>query len=359
MVNNFYSPPPIPFGDGGQIFGPKTPLRAARGLRSLCAFCQASLPKFTVLILLILSQFVFASILRTVGNLPSDISLYRLETRMYEINTVLQPGRLAMIRPVTITYCASTDPVGRASGLPEWGGGGTRSGDEIVVFTDAKPFLQMNAEQTTIHELVHASIIQITENTPLPRWFHEGVAMTLAGEIAFNELFVIARASAFGGLAAYSSIDSVNYFSQSRAELMYAQSHQAVLFMVQTYGLSSLGDLCVATRKTGSFESAVVQVIGITKEQLLIAFKNDLAKRYGLLFFAGDDTIVWVGIVILFMVAFGITLWRNKKKKQKMEESELLEAQMEADKEVLEQDHETGIDEQAPASEEMEDPKLT
>jgi len=67
------------------------------------------------------------------------------------------------------------------------GGGGAIGRDLIVVPIDFKPFLEQSFFQITVHELVHIVLGRGYPGLAIPRWFHEGVAMTLAGELTLQE----------------------------------------------------------------------------------------------------------------------------------------------------------------------------
>jgi len=72
----------------------------------------------------------------------------------------------------------------------------------------------MDAGRVTVHELVHIVLARAYGSVPVPRWFHEGLAMTLSGELLFEEQVVISRALFTHQLLPFDTIEKVNGLDQ-------------------------------------------------------------------------------------------------------------------------------------------------
>jgi hypothetical protein len=226
------------------------------------------------------------------------------------------------MHPVRIVYLTGKESAAREYGLPEWGGGGAIGSDLIVIPTAAKPFLDLGFAQITRHELVHIVLNRACPSCGIPRWFHEGAAMTLSGELSFEENAIVSRAIFSGRLQPLSSIDSVNAFGRNRADLAYCQSHLSVLFLIDQYGMDVLREILVSARKTGSFWQGMNAVLSITPQEFDQAVRAYITSRYRLVFLFADYPTFWVAIVLLFLVASAVAIVRKRRKLRLMERLE-------------------------------------
>ena len=224
--------------------------------------------------------------------------------------------------PLRIVYYTKKSDENFDNVLPEWGGGGAIGGNLIVIPTAFKPFLEQSFGQITLHELVHAVLARAYPGVAIPRWFHEGVAMTLSGELGFQENVVVSAAIFTGSLMSLASIDSVNSYGRNRADLAYCQSHLAVLFLIDQYGMEVVPDLLIMARKTGSFWNGVHAALSLTPPEFEGLYRKDISSRFQLAFVFADYYVFWVAIALLFLVAAGVAIVRKQKKLAQMAREE-------------------------------------
>jgi hypothetical protein len=260
--------------------------------------------------------------LRFEGRVPPEVNSLSLASEYTRIYRIIAPQQRPDRSVLSIVYYSKSDATGKSVTLPEWGGGGTIGPNLIVIPVDFKPFLQQNFSQITVHELVHAALYRAYPGVALPRWFHEGLAMMLSGELSFEENTVISKAIFFSRLMPLSSIDSVNYFGRGRADLAYSQSHIALLMLVEQYGMDVIPDCLIATRKNRNFGQGLRDAVGLTPQEFEESVRKYIASKYRFLFFFTDSLAWWVGIAILFIIGFIVTMRRNKKRLAAMEEKE-------------------------------------
>ena len=85
---------------------------------------------------------------------------------------------LAMPRPIVITLVARDDP--RATSTPSWVVGLAAGTSDIRIFPDRTGAYPHDSLETVVrHEIVHLALNTRAGGRPLPRWFHEGVAVTI------------------------------------------------------------------------------------------------------------------------------------------------------------------------------------
>jgi len=140
------------------------------------------------------------------------------------------------------------------------------------------------ARGVVVHELVHELLDQFV--TPhgalMPRWFHEGLAQTIAGDtyLGAREEDLIGRA-ATDRLTPFGSLRKEFPTGESGLRLAYAQSYSFVAWLVREYGMESLLAVAKATDDLTSFERALVGRIGRTFPQLEDAWRDHLMHGSG------------------------------------------------------------------------------
>jgi hypothetical protein len=228
-------------------------------------------------------------------------------------------------RAITIVYYSRLDQRKQSVRLPEWGGGGAVGRDLIVIPIDRSPLPDVTLPQVTVHELTHIALERAYGRLHVPRWFHEGLAMTLSGQLSFDEQLSLSRAVFTRKLLPLDSIEMVNRFDVHEAELAYSESHLAVAWMIDRYGLDGIPELLRALRSCGSFDAALKQEYGLTDAELDRLVRNYIVERYRGVFFFSDAYLFWFLGALLAILAFIAVKIRNDKRKRLMEEQECAE----------------------------------
>lgn len=256
------------------------------------------------------------------GFVPREINEGVILVEYKRIYKTLAPGERIDLTPLNVTFYTEKLSSNEKYSLPEWGGGGAIGKNNIVVCVDNKPFLDHSVYQVTVHELVHIAISRICQDVAVPRWLHEGLAMILSGEATTRENIVISKALFSGGLMQLSAIDSVNAFGRFRAELAYCQSRQAVLYLIDIYGIGVFGEIIKASNETSSIWKGFEEVLEISAHELELLYHNYIMKNHGRFFWLVDYYLIWSGIVLLFLTGYVMTLIRIRKKKKLLDQEE-------------------------------------
>ncbi|NLD91279.1 MAG: hypothetical protein GX639_01290 [Fibrobacter sp.] len=156
----------------------------------------------------------------------------------------------------------------------------------------------------------------------IPRWFHEGLAMQLAGELSFEGSTILSKAILTHSLLPLDSIEYVNRFGQVRAQIAYSQSHFAMNFLTNLYGYEMLPELLDSAKVYRRFDTACVRVFGLTTHEFDSIVKIEMIKKYRYAFIVADHELFWILITALSVAAFTVTMIRNRQKRKRMEEEE-------------------------------------
>lgn len=283
---------------------------------------------FIILILIKLSAQITIK-----GFVPPEINEDIIAFEYENVHRILAPNRKIDNSPLSVTFFTKHGSEKMNYSLPEWGGGGAIGMNTIVVNIDKNPFLNHNTFRTTVHELTHIVINRIAGDLPIPRWFHEGVAMNLSGDATQEENYTISKALFMGSLMPFSSIDSVNAFGMFRAELAYCQSRQAVNYLIKTYGQEVLGEILDASVITGSFWIGVQNVLELSEMEIEHYSREYIFNTHGKFLWLVDKYIIWVCILFLFFLAYAMSVIRVRKKKALLAMEDLeLEEELEQEK---------------------------
>lgn len=286
----------------------------------LCIHC-------TIFTVLLFSAIGSAAPLVYSGYQPSNLDTAYLAREYSRIGKAvgLLPHNDSL--PVNIVFYRISEERKTGIRLPEWGGGGALGTDSIVMPVDRQSaFYAADVQRIILHEMVHITLARSYGLLRIPRWFHEGVAMALAGDISFEQQLQLSRAILLQKLVPLDSMEQLNRFSRWRAEVAYSQCHFAVNFLVSTYGLDLLPELLAASQKTRQFETACVKVFGLTIPELQLLLDKKMSTNYRILFVIGDYSLVWGGIFVLAVVAFVVTRIRKRARLRKMAQEDGAEA---------------------------------
>lgn len=294
-----------------------------------------------VLFLLIMGHAVTAVELRLSGYIPYNFDTTYISREYDRISKVVGLVDTSG-KPHPISICFYKQAEQRLTGirLPEWGGGGALGRDSIVLPVDRpSAFYASDRERILVHEIVHIALARAYGHLRLPRWFHEGLAMSLSGEFTFEEQLYLSRAILFQSLLPLDSLEHLNRLGQTRATVAYAEAHFAVQFLITTYGIDLVADLLQAAKRTRTFDEALNSVVGLRRQEFEQLVHAEMVKRYRFLFIVADTSLFWLGILMLAIVAFVVTRVRNHRRKNTM----VLEENAAASHAADEDEHEDAV----------------
>jgi hypothetical protein len=259
------------------------------------------------------------------GRVPGGITREFLQSNYSRILKAVAPDVPADSTPIVIIYYSRNDERKLGVRLPEWGGGGAIGRDSIIVPVDRAPLPDMDAGRVTVHELVHIALERAYGRLRVPRWFHEGLAMTLSGELSLDEQVTLSRAIFLKNLLPLDSVERVNRFDAYGAALAYSQSHLAVAYLIDKYGMDGVPELLIAVRETGRFDTALMDVFGLTGPEFERLVRNYTAERFRYVFFFSDTYLYWSLGALLLVAGFVAVRVRSRRRRRQMELEEQAE----------------------------------
>lgn len=270
------------------------------------------------IILLLLNTAAFPAEIQFYGSVPPGISRSFAEYEYKRIAKLIEIPETMDTHAIIVTFYRKSEIPQLGIRLPEWGGGGALGTDSIFIPIDIEyAFFRSDFQRILTHEMVHLIICRKYGNINIPRWFHEGMAMALSGEIDSDAPVVLSKAVLGGKLLSLDSIQFVNRFKRDRAHLAYCQSHFTVQFLMKQYGQDLLPELLSEIKKRSSFESACIHVFGLSSNEINLIVNQKIRSEYHFSFLL-DETFLWIIILILAVSGFIATVIRKKKRIKEM-----------------------------------------
>jgi Peptidase MA superfamily len=163
------------------------------------------------------------------------------------------------------------------------------------------------------HELAHVALSDaIGQSDRVPHWFNEGLAVHLSGESSLLRLRTLTTSTLAGRLIPLSKLDRGFPADAMSAEVAYAESADVVRFLLRQEDKERFPALIARIRDGEPFPAALRDAYGVDSWTLEHEWREDVARRYSFLpvFFSGS--LIWVGVLVLFALA-----WRRRRKKSR------------------------------------------
>ena len=211
---------------------------------------------------------------------------------------------------------------------PSWSVGRAYGGRRFIVMLSGRAAreagLRVDVEQVFAHELFHL-VAHEKVRGELPRYFDEGVARYVAGEVGIGTMATLSLALMRGDFIPLGRLASNFPLPSDKAKLAYAESESFVRFLVDRYGPSFLGQLFAALEREGDFARAVEKLTGEPLLELEYRWRNFLSKHHTIFVVVSPGWLVWWAILLL-MIAVGIRKFVLARRRLKeMEAEELME----------------------------------
>jgi len=207
--------------------------------------------------------------------------------------------------------------------VPNWAGG-VAFPREWRVIVKAPVFFGRGVplEVLTAHEITHILLHQVVADEYLPRWFEEGVCITLSGEQRSGSLRLVFRAVLADRLIPLPRVDDVLRFSAQDAELAYAEAGIAVRLMVDYFSWYNIRRMLAKIRDGTDFEDAFEAATGYNYEDWQIEWFSYMRRKFRWGFLFDIDYIIWMLILLLAAAAVVITFIRKKMQLKRWREEE-------------------------------------
>jgi len=193
--------------------------------------------------------------------------------------------------------------VGSAGPVREWIAGMAWPHEGRIVLS-ARGNEVFSARDVFVHELAHLYLETAIGGRRVPRWFHEGFAMQMAGEPLAMRLKAFLEAGATGSYLPLSDLDDTFPDRPPAVHLAYAQSRMFLQWLDRRAGGRGVGRLVEAMRTGMDFPLAFDTTWGASPETLFEVFRQTTSPLESWLYVLTGSAVLWVLIVGLFLWAY-------------------------------------------------------
>lgn len=171
----------------------------------------------------------------------------------------------------------------------------------------------LSTSETIHHELVHIALHALSPHAPLPRWYQEGVAMYLAGELTWERIKQQAGAGPLGQLESLSKLDAGFRGSQVAVERAYAMAAGFARYAVNRAGgeRAAIGRFHALLLQGIGFDNAFAMTFGERPAELYALYAALSAESSSAWTLLMDDSILWLLISLLGVVVM-TSQWRHR-----------------------------------------------
>ena len=172
------------------------------------------------------------------------------------------------------------------------------------------------------HELSHLLLAQRVGGVRCPTWFVEGLAMVQSDEWTFSDYWRLVNLVWRRELPYLDELEGVFPRLPRDASLAYGLSYLAVKELLRERR-EDLITLTAFVRDLGSFEAAFFFTFGESPEDFSIRFHILVSRRYGKVGVAMQTAPYWLILTLLFILAYTIRRFRNRRKLREWERMEV------------------------------------
>jgi hypothetical protein len=193
----------------------------------------------------------------------------------------------------------------------------------IVIFPARSPsYPDDTLEDVLRHEVAHILIWRASAGHPVPRWFHEGVAMTAERARRFQDQTQLFYQLMTGSAAGLDELDRLFAGSQADQTRAYALAGAMAGDLFQRYGSNLAGNILWRVGHGESFDVAFAEVTDKTAS----AFEADFWRRQRIwtswLPILSSPTVLWLGVTALALLAIYFRHRKNRKIEKQWEEED-------------------------------------
>ena len=216
------------------------------------------------------------------------------------VDVARTPGEMATLAP-------------RGAPYPEYASGVAypELGLVLLTLTPRYPNESLDLVQIFRHELAHVAL-EDAVGRPVPRWFNEGFAVMASGETSFERMSVLMTATLSDRLMPLAQVERTFPSDESKASIAYAEAADVLRFLIRREDRHRFRALVAQLHAGRSLDQAAREAYGTDLVTLEHEWREDVAKRYTFWPILFSGTVVWVGVLGLFVWG-----WRKRRSRSR------------------------------------------
>ncbi len=197
--------------------------------------------------------------------------------------------------------------------FPDWGLACALPSKGAIILRDLETTKgRRDLEEVVTHELTHVLLHGNLSDVHIPRWFDEGLAMSQSQQWRIGLDFTLVKARLTGSLLPLREIDRVNTFWREKADLAYAESFSAVLWLEKSFGPQTIPRIIKGLKEGHSMNGALWRATGLGLRDCENRWLHWVKGRYNWLALFADTSLIWLGLTVLFIIVFFLKRWKQR-----------------------------------------------
>lgn len=206
--------------------------------------------------------------------------------------------------------------------FPDWGAAAAVPPRRLIVIKSPMHFnVNRSLSELLAHEYAHLALADRTGFYSAPRWFDEGLAMTVSKEWSWSDNLAMSKAAVFRGLLTLDTIEYVNRFTEGPAHVAYATSFLAVSYLYKQYGADAVNLMLDSIARGVSLDVALLAATGSNYRDFEAEFRVYLDGRFNASSLLADTMYFWLALAFV-LIAGGYLQWRRRRSYYKKWERE-------------------------------------
>jgi hypothetical protein len=195
--------------------------------------------------------------------------------------------------------------------------------DTIVIFPVRSPSYPHDTLNDVLrHEVAHILIERASAGRPIPRWFNEGLAMSVERNQRFEDQTQLLYQLVFGSRTSLHELDRLFGGNQSDQTRAYALSGAFVRDVLRRHGPGSPAEILMRIRRGAPFDVAFADVTGMTPASAEFDFWERQRVWTTWAPIITSPATLWLAVTILALFAIRRRRRRNAEIEQEWEKEE-------------------------------------
>lgn len=205
--------------------------------------------------------------------------------------------------PIRVILAPESSP--EALSAPPWVAGYARPEQGVLVLLPARSPRYPNSSFDDLlrHEVAHVLVGRASGHRPLPRWFHEGVAMIAGLAWGLEEQSRLAATLLAGGEVPLAEVDRRFAGSEGEVRSAYTLAGAFVRDLMRRHGREVVGAILSGVAAGQPFEESFARATGTTLAGAERAFWEGQTLWYRWVPFLTSSVVLWILVTLLALWA--------------------------------------------------------
>lgn len=212
-----------------------------------------------------------------------------------------------------------------ANGVPPWVSGYAYGNEGVIVLLPARTpsYPDSSLEELLRHEVAHVLVARAAGGRPLPRWFHEGVALIAGTSWGLDDRSRLTVTMIGGDAVSLAEVEEQFKGGRGSTSEAYAIAGAFVNELLRREGDDAAARVLAGVSRGLSFEEAFRDVTGATLAQAERSFWRRQSFWYRWVPLLTSSVTLWLLITLLAIWAMGKRRARDAALRRRWEEEEL------------------------------------